>query len=210
MKFAFFVFSSRASFQTRALTIGSGYFSELTSKFKKSCGPATLTKFPRIQFYHIFQTFLQRFCVNTTRRDFGNVSHHATDLSQHEPLRGATVHENTVCVTYGAPRFGVNFRVSSRCSKYATISNTSGTPVHQTTVCVTSGARRRSVPLSFLDRNLAIWAAKAAQDSRTVPAGEHLGCQCRPGMLPGPYFGTPAATAEPSVGYLPQAGAPCT
>ena len=142
----------------------------MTLKFKKSYGQASLTKFPRIQFYLIFPTFLQRFCVNTTRRDFGNVSNHATDLSQHEPLRGATVHENTVCVTSGAPRFGVNFRVSRRCSKYATISNTSSTPVHQTTVCVTSGARRRSVPLRFLDRLLAAWTAKAAQILRNGSA----------------------------------------
>ena len=123
-------------------------------------------------------------------------------MSQHESLKDAHVHETTVCVTSGALRVGTNFRVLRRCSEYVMIYITSGTHVHQTTLYVTYGARRRSVPLGLLERLLAIWAAKAAQDSGTVPAGGRLGCQRRPGMPCGPSFGMPAATSGPPVGYL--------
>ena len=102
----------------------------------------------------------------------------------------------------GALRAGTNFRVLRRCSEYVMIYITSSTHVHQTTLYVTYGARRRSVPLGLLERLLATWAAKAARDSGTVPAGGRLGCHRRPAMLPGASFGMPAAAYRPPVGYL--------
>ena len=92
------------------------------------------------------------FYVNTARRRFGEVMKNATNLSQHEALKGAHVHEMTLCVTFGALRFGTHFRLLARCSNYAVIHITLGTHVPQTTLHVTFGARPRSIPLSLLDR----------------------------------------------------------
>ena len=73
-------------------------------------------------------------------------------MSQHEALKGAHVHEMTLCVTFGALRFGTHFRLLTRCSNYAVIHITLGTHARQTTLCVTFGARPRSIPLSLWDR----------------------------------------------------------
>jgi len=106
------------------------------------------------------------FYINATRRRVGVVTKNATDLSQHEALKGADVPKMTLCVTYGAPRVGTHFRLLTRCSEYAVIPMLLGTHVPQPTVCVTFSAPRRSIPASLLDRLLAAWAAKAAQGLR--------------------------------------------
>ena len=59
--------------------------------------------------------------INATRRRVGAVTKHATDLSQHEALKDAHVHEIALCVTSGAVRFGTHFRVFTPCSEYAVI-----------------------------------------------------------------------------------------
>ena len=90
--------------------------------------------------------------VNATRSRFREVIKNATNLSQHEALKGAHVHETSLCVTFGALRFGTHFRLLTRCSNYAVIHITLGTHVPQTKLYVTFGARPRSIPLSLLDR----------------------------------------------------------
>ena len=42
------------------------------------------------------------FYINATRHRFGEVTKNAADLSHHESLKDAHVHETTVCVTFGA------------------------------------------------------------------------------------------------------------
>ena len=110
--------------------------------------------------------YVHCFYINATRHRYGEVTTNATDLSQHEALKDAHVHEIALCVTSGALRFGTHFRVFTPCSEYAVIHMLLGTHVPQPTLYVTSGARRRSIPASLLDRLLAAWAAKAAQGLR--------------------------------------------
>ena len=86
------------------------------------------------------------FHVHASRLNFGEVTKLATVLSQHDALNGGHVPEIKLCVTFGAPCSGTTFRVLARCSKYTTISLTSGALVSETTVCVTFGARCRSPP----------------------------------------------------------------
>ena len=58
------------------------------------------------------------FYVVVTRRRFGDVAKHATDLLRLEALKAADVHETTLCVTFGALLFGTNFCVPAWCAKY--------------------------------------------------------------------------------------------
>ena len=74
-----------------------------------------------IHFVIYFQLYFHCFFINATRRRVGEVTKNATDLSQHEALKDAHVHETTVRVTFGARRFGTHFRVLTRCSTYAVI-----------------------------------------------------------------------------------------
>ena len=107
-----------------------------------------------IQLLHIFPIVFQCFYVSATRRRVGEVAKFATELSQHEALKGAHVLKTILCVTFGAPRFGTYFNVLTLCQKYTTIHMLSGTHVRQTTLHVTFGARRRSIPVGLLDRLL--------------------------------------------------------
>ena len=84
------------------------------------------------------------------RRRYSEVANNAINLSQHETIKGAHVHENTLCVTSGAHRFGTNVRSLAPCSKYTANPMLSGTHVRQTTLCVTFGARLRLVRSSLL------------------------------------------------------------
>ena len=106
------------------------------------------------------------FHVNASRLTFGEVTKFATVLSQHVVLSGAPVPEITLYVAFGAPCSGTTFRILTRCSKYITISLTSGAIVSETTVCVTFGARRRSPPGRLLGCLWAILAAKVAHRLR--------------------------------------------
>ena len=108
----------------------------------------------------------QGFHVNASRLHFGEVTKLATVLSQHVAVNGGHVPEITLCVTFGAPCSGTTFRVLTRCSKYITISLTSGALVSETTVCVTFGARCRSPPGRLLECLGAILAAKVAHGIR--------------------------------------------
>ena len=87
-------------------------------------------------------------------------------MSQHELLQGAYVHEIALCVTFVALYSCKTFHVLARCSKYITISITSGALVSETTVCVTLGARCRSPPGRLLECLGAILAAKVAHGIR--------------------------------------------
>ena len=91
-------------------------------------------------------------------------------------LRGATrrfvlerfVPEMTLCVTFGAPRLGIHFRMLLRCEKYAMICMVWRTLVPQTTLCVAFGARQTLHTVSFRaqrapDRTSASSAAKQNQ-----------------------------------------------
>jgi len=55
-------------------------------------------------------------------------------------LQDAAVSEMTVCVTFGAPRFGPKYRHIGARSGCATFSTISATAVREMTVCVTFGA----------------------------------------------------------------------
>ena len=90
------------------------------------------------------------FYINATRRRFGEVAKNVTDLSRHESLKAARVHETTMCVTFGALHVGTNFRVLTRRSNYAMICMTSGTPVPQTPLYVIFGALQCSSVLGVL------------------------------------------------------------
>ena len=155
---------------------------------------------------HISNVFCL-FHVNVVRRCFGEVTKNTTDSSQHGTLKGAHVRQTTVCVTFGVLRLGTHFRFRTRCSKYVVIHKVWGTHVLQTTLCVTFGARPRSIPFSLLDALVGHLARQGRprppEDSGIVPPSTHSGCRSRPGMLSRPYFGIPAATSKPSVGYLP-------
>ena len=117
----------------------------------------------------------QCFYVRAIRCCFGKVANNSTTMSQHEALKGAHVHEMTLCVTFGAPHFRTHFRFFTVCPKSTVIHMLLGTHVPQTALCVTFGARLRSVPLGLLDSLLAARAAKAAQGLRNgsgwVPFG---------------------------------------
>ena len=62
-------------------------------------------------------------------------------LLRHDALEGAHVHENKLCITFGAPPFRTLLGSLARCSKYTVIHMLLGTHVRQTTLCVTFGAR---------------------------------------------------------------------
>ena len=128
---------------------------------------------------HISNVF-SLFYVDAARLRFGEVIKNATNLSQHEALKGAHVHEMTLCVASGALRFRTHFRLLTRCSNYAVIHITLCTHVPQTTLYVTFGARPRSIPLSLLDPLLATWAAKAAQGLRNGSAERPFGLPTSP------------------------------
>ena len=114
--------------------------------------------------------------VNAVRRRFGEVTKNATDLSQHEALNGAYVHEMTLCVTFFAPHFPTHFRFFITCSKYTVIHMVWDTCVHETILCVTFGARPRSIPFSLLDALFGHLARQSrprqAKDSGTVPPSD--------------------------------------
>ena len=102
---------------------------------------------------HLSMVF-QCFYVSAIRRRVGEVAKVATELSQHEALKGAHVLKTILHVTFGAPRFGTHFNVLTLCPKYTAIHMLSGTHVRQTILRVTFGARRRSIPVGLLDRLL--------------------------------------------------------
>ena len=92
------------------------------------------------------------FYVSATRLQLREVTKKDIALFGHEALEGAPVHENTLCVTSGAPRFRTHVRFLTRCFKYAAFHVLSRTHVRRTTLRVTFGARRRSIPSGLLDR----------------------------------------------------------
>ena len=108
----------------------------------------------------------QRFYVSVTRLQFGEITKTSNAVMRHDALEGAHVHENALCVTSGAHRFGTNFRSLARCSKYTAIHMLSGTHVRQTTLCVTFGARLRLVRSSLLGR---IFGQFRRQDNPNTP-----------------------------------------
>ena len=123
----------------------------------------------------------QCFYVSVTRFQFGEITKTIKAVLRHDALEGVHVHENTLYVTFGAPRFRTHFRILTRCFEYAAFHMFSRTHVRRTTVRVTFGARRRSIPSGLLDRLLGhsdhqgrprapewfrratVWAASAAQ-----------------------------------------------
>ena len=90
--------------------------------------------------------------VCTIWKRFTKIIKHANNLSQHEALKGAYVHEIALCVTFLAPHVRTHFRIFIKCSKYTIIRMLPRTHVPRMTVCVTFRARLRSIPLSLLDR----------------------------------------------------------
>ena len=147
----------------------------------------------------------QCFYVITIWWRFNKIIKHANNLSQHEALKGAYVHEMTLCVTFLAPHFRTHVCCFIRCSKYTVIHMLPRTHVPQMAVCVTFRARLRSIPLGLSGRLFGHLGSQGRprppEDSGTVPPSDHSGCQGRPRMPSRPYFGTPALTSEPPVGY---------
>ena len=99
----------------------------------------------------------QCFYVSATRLQFREVTKKDIALFGHDALEGAPVHEKTLCVTSGAPHFRTQFRLLTRCFKYAAFHLLSRTHVRRTTLCVTFGARRRSIPSGLLDLLFGHW-----------------------------------------------------
>ena len=97
------------------------------------------------------------FYVSATRLQLRDVTKKDNALLRHDALEGAHAHENTLCVTSGAPRFRPHFRLLTRCFEYAAFPLLSRTHVRRTALCVTFGARRRSIPSGLLDRLLGHW-----------------------------------------------------
>ena len=151
---------------------------------------------------HIFRMTFQCFYASTAQCRFGKVIKKTAGLSQHAPLKGAHVHENTLCVTSGAHRFGTNFRSLTRCSKYTANPMLSGTHVRQTTLCVTFGARLRLVRSSLLG---GLFGHLRRQANPSTPERSRRATiwapKQHPGMPSRPYFGAPAATSKSPVMY---------
>ena len=112
--------------------------------------------------------------VSVTRFQFGEITKTINAVLRHDALEGVHVHENTLCATFGAPRFRTHFRILTRCFEYAAFHMLSRTHVRRTTLCVTFGARRRSIPSGLLDhqgrprtpewsRRATVWVASVAQ-----------------------------------------------
>ena len=99
----------------------------------------------------------QCFYVSVTRLQFGEVTKTMNAVLRHDALESVHVHENTLCVTFGAPRFRTHFRILIRCFEYAAFHMLSRTHVRRTTLCVTFGARRRSIPSGLLDLLFGHW-----------------------------------------------------
>ena len=108
----------------------------------------------------------QCFYVSTIWWRFNKIIKHANNFWQHEALKGAYVHEMTLCVTFLAPHFRTHFRFFIRCSKSTVIHMLPRTHVPRMTMCVTFRARLRSIPLGLLDRPLGHFDPKAAHGLR--------------------------------------------
>ena len=67
----------------------------------KKCERQILTCILLCKFNLICQTD-----IIAIRRRFGEVANHATDLLRQEKLKAVHAHETTLCVPFGAPRFG--------------------------------------------------------------------------------------------------------
>ena len=85
------------------------YGFDMTSTCCTSCDPTKLTKITVIPFLHIFPIDFEWFYVSIDRPQFCKIRKLATDLSQHEALKVAHVHEMTLCVTFGALHFRNHF-----------------------------------------------------------------------------------------------------
>ena len=147
----------------------------------------------------------QCFYVSTIWWRFNKIIKHANNLSQHEALKGAYVHEMPLCVTFLAPHVRTHFRIFIRCSKYTVILMLPRTHVRRMTLCVTFRARLRSIPLGLSDRLFGHLGRQGRprppEDPGMLPPSDHSGCRSRPRMPSRPYFGTPALTSKPPVGY---------
>ena len=150
MKFNDFVFD----FSKSCCGSHSGNISACASTCRKHCGHPILAKLCRFNFSHIFPMVFQCFYVSAIRRRVGEVAKVATELSQHEALKGVHVLKTILCVTFCAPRFGIHFNGLAPCTNYTTIHMFSGTHVRQTALHVTFGVRRRSIPVGLLDNLL--------------------------------------------------------
>ena len=146
----------------------------------------------------------QCFYVSATRLQLREVTKKDIALFGHDALEGAPVHENTLCVTSGAPHFRTHFRLLTRCFKYAAfhmLSRTHVRPDH--TVC---NVWRASPFDSVGPLGPSLWPLgppRPPKYSGTVPSSDRLGCQRRLGMPSEHLFVTPATTSRPPVGYLP-------
>ena len=110
------------------------------------------------------------FHVNTCRSHFSTFAKSATRHRQHDALKGAHLQKVSVCVTFGAPRFGTKNRSFSICSKYVTFSMTFCPHVLQTTVCVAPRGRRRSAPSRLCGGILVAVAARSRPKCQDEPA----------------------------------------
>ena len=144
----------------------SGYISDIASTCRKHCDQPRSTKIWSMHFLHVSPMYLQCFYISATQLQLVVCTTHTTDLSQHEALKGVHVHENTLCVTSGAPHFRTHFRLLTRCFKYAAFHSLSRTHVRQTTLRVTFGARLRLVRSSLLG---SLFGHLRRQDSPSTP-----------------------------------------
>ena len=60
--------------------------------------------------YALYSQWFITFCTSAIRRRFDESIKQQTNMSQHDALEAAHVHETSVCVTFGARRFGQHFR----------------------------------------------------------------------------------------------------
>ena len=121
------------------------------------------------QILYKFPMNFQCFHMSIVTRRFASLATSATRFHQHDALQAAHVRNFSLCVAFGALRFGTRIRSFCKCSKYITFSTIICTLVLQTTVCVAPRARRRSVHSRVLSDTLAASAARSRPECRHEP-----------------------------------------
>ena len=149
------------TFKNLALTNGFGHIFVLLDFLHAHEASLPSLNFIMRQLMHIFPMFLQCFHVNACCSHFSMFAKFTTCHRQHDALKCAHVQKVSVCVAYGAPRFGTKNRSFSMWSKYVTFFITFCPHVLQTTVCVAPRARDRCAPPPLLDGILAALAARS-------------------------------------------------
>ena len=149
-------------FKDLTLTNGFGHIFMLPLFLHDRHGLPPSLNFMLFQFMLIFPMFFQCFHVNTVGWQFWSFVKFTRRHRPHDALQCAHVPNLSVCVTFGAPRFGTQNRFFCEFSKYVLFSITFCAHALQTTVSVTFWATCSCASHVFLGHHLATWARMAA------------------------------------------------